>query len=224
MAQSENLSDREWDVVNLLLEGKSNKLIASSLKISESTVEFHLKNIYAKCQVSSRTELILKLGKSTVADSEQIRENKSSSNGGNWTSSLKAAVSRIYKELGMASVSASTARSGATSMTFFESILVCLKKYAEFQGRASRSEFWWFTLAITLVIAALTYVDQVAVSVFSVAVLLPFLAAGSRRLRDTGQSPWWLLFILAPFAGIIVVGILCAAPTASPQPDDTISA
>ncbi len=62
MVQPDELSNREWDVVNLLLEGKSNKLIASALKISESTVEFHLKNIYTKCQVSSRTELNLKTG------------------------------------------------------------------------------------------------------------------------------------------------------------------
>ena len=224
MAQSENLSDREWDVVNLLLEGKSNKLIATSLKISESTVEFHLKNIYTKYQVSSRTELILKLGKSTVAASRLIGENKSSSNAGNWITSLGAAISRIYKELGMASASASTDRSGATNMTFFEAIIVCLKNYAEFKGRASRPEFWWFTLAITLVSAALAYIDQVAVSVFTVAVLLPFLAVGSRRLRDSGQSPWWLWFILVPVAGIFVVGYLCAAPTITSQPDDSLSA
>lgn len=65
MAQSPQLSNREQDVVNLLLEGKSNKLIASSLHISERTVEFHLKNIFDKYQVNSRVELVLKLGKST---------------------------------------------------------------------------------------------------------------------------------------------------------------
>lgn len=65
MAQFNKLSNREWEVVNLLLQGKSNKLIASSLGISERTVEFHLKNIYAKFQVSSRIELILKLGNAT---------------------------------------------------------------------------------------------------------------------------------------------------------------
>ncbi len=61
------LSRREWEVIELLLQGKSNKLIALSLGISDRTVEFHLKNIYAKCQVSSRIELILKLGNATGA-------------------------------------------------------------------------------------------------------------------------------------------------------------
>src|SRR5574341_454444 len=65
MTQFPRLSNREWEAVNLLLQGKSNKLIASSLGISDSTVEFHLKNIYAKFQVSSRIELILKLGNAT---------------------------------------------------------------------------------------------------------------------------------------------------------------
>ena len=66
MTQSTELSSREWEVVNQLLEGKSNKEIAAALHISVRTVEFHLKNVYDKLQVGSRTELILKLGQSTV--------------------------------------------------------------------------------------------------------------------------------------------------------------
>jgi DNA-binding CsgD family transcriptional regulator len=66
------LSKREGEVVELLLEGKSNKMIASSLGISNRTVEFHLKNIYTKLHVSTRTELILKLGNTTgKADTEK---------------------------------------------------------------------------------------------------------------------------------------------------------
>ena len=65
MSEFPRLSNREWDVLKLLLQGKSNKMIASSLGISNRTVEFHLKNIYSKFQVSSRIELILKLGNAT---------------------------------------------------------------------------------------------------------------------------------------------------------------
>jgi DNA-binding CsgD family transcriptional regulator len=65
MTQTDQLSKREKEVVELLLQGKSNKQIALALDISNRTVEFHLKNVYAKLQVSSRTEAILKLGKST---------------------------------------------------------------------------------------------------------------------------------------------------------------
>jgi DNA-binding CsgD family transcriptional regulator len=61
MADTNPLSKREWEVLKHLLQGKSNKLIAISLDISERTVEFHLKNIYTKYQVNSRIELVLKL-------------------------------------------------------------------------------------------------------------------------------------------------------------------
>lgn len=63
MAQSNQLSKREWEVAELLLQGKSNKQIALALGIAEHTVEFHLKNIYKKLGVSSRAEAIIELGK-----------------------------------------------------------------------------------------------------------------------------------------------------------------
>jgi len=223
MDQFNGLSNREREVVKLLLEGKSNKQIAKLLHITESTVEFHLKNIYSKNQVSSRTELIIKLGNSVVADKEGIVENKERLNSKNWFTSWKEAVSKIYKELKMEKVLNSTASNGENSMTFYESILVCLKKYAEFNGRASRSEFWWFMLFILLVGSALAYLNETLVSIFLIATLLPLLAAGTRRLRDCGMSAWWQLFLLAPVGGIVILGFLWARPT-NPQPDDTLSA
>ena len=59
------LSKREKEVLKLVLQGKGNKQIALALDISLRTVEFHLKNIYTKFQVSSRIELVLKLGRAT---------------------------------------------------------------------------------------------------------------------------------------------------------------
>ena len=72
--QSKNLSKREKDVVDLLLQGKSNKQIAFALGITESTIEFHLKNIYAKLEVSTRAGAILKLGKSAGHKTENLGE------------------------------------------------------------------------------------------------------------------------------------------------------
>ncbi|HUN03697.1 MAG TPA: helix-turn-helix transcriptional regulator [Niabella sp.] len=74
-----SFSLRETDVIKLLLKGKSNNQIAQELSISTSTVEFHLRNIYAKLGVNSRTEAVLKLseqelGKSTGAFSEKLME------------------------------------------------------------------------------------------------------------------------------------------------------
>src|SRR5687768_13268042 len=74
MARTDQLSKREREVVELLLQGKSNKQIALGLGIAESTVEFHLKNVYAKLKVSSRAEAILKLGKSTGRIDENLGE------------------------------------------------------------------------------------------------------------------------------------------------------
>ena len=72
MIPDTQLSKREKEVLQLVLQGKSNKQIALSLDLSVRTVEFHLKNIYAKFQVSSRIELILKLG--PVTDVTKIEE------------------------------------------------------------------------------------------------------------------------------------------------------
>jgi len=90
-------------------------------------------------------------------------------------------------------------------MTFGESISVCFKKYVGFDGRASRSEFWWFVLFTFLVSLALGIVSQSLSSLFSLAVLLPSLAVGSRRLHDTDRSAWFLLLWLIPVIGWIIL-------------------
>ncbi len=114
MSEFPRLSNREWDVLKLLLQGKSNKLIASSLDISVRTVEFHLKNIYVKFQVSSRVELILKLGDvtggleaeklghSTVDSKGEVAENRDGFNSQmSWATSFRDTVSIIGQELQM---------------------------------------------------------------------------------------------------------------------------
>lgn len=111
MAQVNQLSEREKEVVKLLLQGKSNKLIALSLGISDRTVEFHLKNVYTKFQVSSRIELILKLGNatgsamteklgySTVDRLGENTENRGRHNSQmDWATSFRDTVSIIGKE------------------------------------------------------------------------------------------------------------------------------
>ena len=62
------LSKREQEVIKLVLQGRSNKQTSLALGIAVRTVEFHLKNIYTKFQVSSRVELILKRGRATKID------------------------------------------------------------------------------------------------------------------------------------------------------------
>jgi uncharacterized membrane protein YhaH (DUF805 family) len=91
------------------------------------------------------------------------------------------------------------------------------KKFAVFQGRARRKEYWFFALFNVLAIAILTVIDtmigtfnmQTGIGVLSglycIAVLLPSLAVGVRRLHDIGKSGWWLLLGLVPLVGGIVL-------------------
>lgn len=104
------LSPREIEVVDHVLQGKSNKQIALQLGITERTVEFHLKNVYTKLGIGSRMELAVKLWKSTedelkgflrestVAESVEIAEN---GNQPMWAASVKRMLSVLKKEFAM---------------------------------------------------------------------------------------------------------------------------
>jgi len=90
-------------------------------------------------------------------------------------------------------------------VTFLESVRACLTKYSDFSGAASRSEYWWFVLFLGLAGAAASVVARPLGPIVLLATLLPLLAAGARRLHDTGRSGWLQLFGLVPVAGIIVL-------------------
>ena len=90
-------------------------------------------------------------------------------------------------------------------MNFQQSIKICFSKYADFNGRASRPEYWWFALFIFLASAVLSMLGSMLPGIFAVATLLPSLAVAVRRLRDTGRSGWWLLIGLVPVVGFIVL-------------------
>jgi len=73
-----------------------------------------------------------------------------------------------------------------------------LKKYAEFNGRARRSEYWYFTLFNLIISIALQFVDNSLGTAFisliySLAVLIPGLAVSVRRMHDVGKSGWYIL-------------------------------
>jgi uncharacterized membrane protein YhaH (DUF805 family) len=96
-----------------------------------------------------------------------------------------------------------------------------LKNYAEFEGRARRKEYWMFTLINFLIYAALQVIMVMLggmnpessvgllitgiLGLYSLAVFIPSLAVGVRRLHDTGRSGWWLLISLVPVIGFIVL-------------------
>ena len=80
-----------------------------------------------------------------------------------------------------------------------------LKKYAVFDGRAGREEFWMFTLVNFIISLVLHLISGFLGGIYNLAVLLPSLGVGARRLHDTGRSGWWLLVGLIPIIGLIVL-------------------
>ena len=109
-------------------------------------------------------------------------------------------------------------------MSFVDAIQSVLKKYAEFNGRATRPEFWWWMLFYALVTAALNVfnvvpinnvasVGTVLTSLWSIAVLLPNVAVAVRRLRDGGFVWYTLFWALVPVVGVIILIVLWAQPT-----------
>lgn len=106
-SETNQFSKREKEVTNLLLEGKSNKQIALALGISASTVEYHLRNIYKKLQVNSRTEAVLQLGKSIGSDiSSELRKStveinsEPTDNGDKYISTRRIPVNKMFYIIG----------------------------------------------------------------------------------------------------------------------------
>ncbi len=80
-------------------------------------------------------------------------------------------------------------------MEIKEAVQTCFSKYADFKGRAVRSEFWWFVLAyiIGAIIVSLLGIYILSL-LYGLALFLPLSAAGARRLQDTGRNGF-LIFI-----------------------------
>tara|TARA_B100000989_G_scaffold211757_1_gene160774 strand:- start:3351 stop:3728 length:378 start_codon:yes stop_codon:yes gene_type:complete len=93
-------------------------------------------------------------------------------------------------------------------MTFTESVSTCLKKYFVFDGRASRSEYWWFQLIVSPSYYISTYIENefayffLGITLFT---LIPAISAGVRRLHDTNRSGFFLLISFIPFIGGLIL-------------------
>ena len=132
-------------------------------------------------------------------------------------------------------------------MDAMTAVRTCLSKYVDFSGRARRSEYWYFVLFNLVVNIVTTILDNVLGTDFegsggilstvaSLALFLPGLAVGIRRLHDTSRSGWWILIGLIPIVGWIILIVfyvqdshpdnkygpspkaLGAAPAAGPAP------
>jgi len=95
--------------------------------------------------------------------------------------------------------------------------LAALKKYAVFSGRARRKELWYFWLFGFIFGLILAFIDMVTgtwntetgggllSNIFILVMILPNLAVSTRRLHDIGRTGWWILIMLIPLIGLIVL-------------------
>ena len=97
-----------------------------------------------------------------------------------------------------------------------EAVRTVFGKYAVFSGRAKRAEYWWFGLFVVLVGVVLSVVEGgmfrghmgqygLLSGLWNLVTLLPSLAVAVRPMHDTGRSGWWLLIVLIPVIGALVV-------------------
>ena len=101
-------------------------------------------------------------------------------------------------------------------MDFKQAVTTCLRKYADFTGRAGRSEFWWFALFTVLVSLVASFLlgrwfGQLA----NLVLLLPSIAVGTRRLHDIGKSGWFQLIWLVPLVGWLLLIYWFVQPSTS---------
>lgn len=96
-------------------------------------------------------------------------------------------------------------------MDFGQAISVCFSKYADFSGRARRSEYWYFYL-FTLIIGA------VVPCISTLVILIPSISVTTRRLHDTGRSGWWQLLYLTGIGGLVV--FIFTLEDSSPGPNE----
>lgn len=113
-------------------------------------------------------------------------------------------------------------------MTFVQAIQSGFKNYVNFQGRATRSEFWWFYLFYLIVIVVLEILGGLLgrngvgitlglVGLAAVAFFLPMLGLTIRRLHDTDRSGWWIFLGCVPLIGLILIVWYCTPGTPGPN-------
>ena len=91
-----------------------------------------------------------------------------------------------------------------TTMSFTKSVGTCFRKYVNCNGRASRSEYWWFQLFLNVTLWPASFVDTNFFDtpvqqagpfwlILALAILLPSICVSIRRLHDVNKSGWWIL-------------------------------
>lgn len=96
-------------------------------------------------------------------------------------------------------------------MDFQTAVRTCLSKYVTFDGRAPRSEFWWWTLFTILANFVAVAIDAAILGmpaiqvIVALGLILPGIAVGIRRLHDLDKSGWWYLLVFVPIVGALIL-------------------
>tara|TARA_A100001015_G_C15043650_1_gene741704 strand:+ start:3118 stop:3780 length:663 start_codon:yes stop_codon:yes gene_type:complete len=94
-------------------------------------------------------------------------------------------------------------------VSFFDAVKTCFFKYAEFEGRASRREYWFFYLFVCIAVAlvTLTGAPELTLAIFIIT-LSPIVSVTTRRLHDINRSGWWQLLSFVPLINFVLLFLL----------------
>ncbi len=95
-------------------------------------------------------------------------------------------------------------------MTFLDSIETCFKKSFQIKGRASKSEFWWFTLFYFIAIFSLVMINETLAIIFLLIILPASICVTVRRLHDQGKSGFFYFISVIPYVGGLILLFMCA--------------
>lgn len=115
-------------------------------------------------------------------------------------------------------------KTASTQPGYFEAINRAFQRYSDFEGRSTKPEFWWYALFYVLMLALCgvfnflelapgVTLGSVLASLFTIATLLPTLAIGVRRLRDSGDGWGNIFWLLLPVAGAFILALYWIHPT-----------
>ena len=107
-------------------------------------------------------------------------------------------------------------------MTFTESISTCFSNYVNFNGRAPRSEYWWWTLFVVLACIASALINGALYGIVVLGTFLPSIAVATRRLHDTNRSGWLQLLALIPLIGAVILIYWYAQESKEPALADSV--
>ncbi|WDI30621.1 DUF805 domain-containing protein [Hyphococcus flavus] len=108
-------------------------------------------------------------------------------------------------------------------MDIMQSVKTVLGNYANFNGRSSRAEFWWWALAYFVAYVGIYFVGGVVgvgemlAGLLALGLLVPNIAVSVRRFHDIGKSGWWCLIFIIPLVGLIAMIFFFTKPSEGPN-------